>query len=297
MKTLGQVVKETRDQMVHAALPNASAQAQWLVAEICGFGPFDYVLYPNRKLEDDVVVAIEQGVARLIQGLPLEYVVGSVSFDGLRLEVGPEVLIPRPETEELVQKVASIFANRENESLDFVDLGTGSGCLVISLARRFPCWKAHASDVSEEALKIARRNAKQTGVDVDFRQGSWIDPWISLLGVDSKNGNGFSEGKVFDLVVSNPPYIASSEQIFMSPSTLKYEPHLALFADEEGLAVYKLLSKQLLKITRPGSIVAFEMGFCQAEAIFEFFNTDGWRKASVFKDLSGHQRFFFVERE
>lgn len=282
MKTLKDLVTESKEKLVHAALPGAAQEAEWLVAEICGLDRYEYLLHPQKLIDKEWVQAVENGLQKLVRGVPFAYVTQKIAFDGLDLEVGPQVLIPRPETEELFHLAATLWTPSLEKNSTILDLGTGSGCLAIAMAKRFPYCRVHASDISQDALSLAKKNAEKAGVCVDFRLGDWTNPWKNCF---------------FDRIISNPPYIGRSETELVSLNALTYEPHLALFAEEEGLANYRRFSEELLNITRPGSLVAFEIGFSQADQIFEFFNRPGWLKARVFKDLSGHQRFFFVERE
>lgn len=284
-QTLGSIFKEIHEGFVHAALPEATAQAQWLIAQLGSFNRFDYVLHPEKLVSNELATSMKQAASQILEGMPLEYILGKVSFDGHELEVGPGVLIPRPETEELVHYIADRWKHRLKEGSRLLDLGTGSGCLAIALAARFSQVEVGASDQSFQAIEIAKRNAQKSKVKIDFRVGNWIEPWVG------------DDNKKFDFVVSNPPYIATSEEGEMSLSTRLFEPKEALFAEEEGLAVYSYFSKNILKITEPGALVAFEIGYRQGERLCEIFKTQGWARGEVFKDLSGHDRFFFIERE
>jgi release factor glutamine methyltransferase len=279
------LVKEVESRLLQAAVPSALVQARWLVAQVCEVDPYKYVLYPQTVVSFEKVLEVEKATAQLIQGMPLEYIVGKTVFDGLELELTPHVLIPRPETEELVALMSQFWGKELKAGSRFLDLGTGSGCLAIAMAARFSKSDFFASDVSSQAIEIAKKNAQKIGARLEFRSGDWVQPWL------------MDDNKYFDFVVSNPPYIGDHERDQVSLSTLHYEPNLALFAQESGLAIYRKLSKDLLKITRPGSRVAFEMGYCQGPALLEIFKVSGWKEGTVLKDLSGHERFFFIERE
>ena len=190
------------------------------------------------------------------------------------------VLIPRPETEELV--LGALERSRKMpEKCRVADIGTGSGAIAIAFKKERPEAIVTATDISEKALKIAQRNAKRNDAEIDFRLGNLAEPL---------------EGEKWDIVLSNPPYIAHEESAEMSRTVLDFEPHSALFADEDGLFFYKKLAKQLPKLMNKPGLVGLEIGYRQGQAVSEMFQK-AFPKArvSVVRDLNGKDRMIFCE--
>lgn len=287
--TLQELVQYFTHKFQMGAMPQSSMQAQRFVSALLDIPRYDFVLHPSHLVNASNVERLKVASMRFLQGEPLEYISGCSEFDGLRLRVTPDVLIPRPETEGIVERVHTIIKQKTwlaNDERSALDLGTGSGCLAIAMERRLaggvPRWLWHASDVSPAALDVAKDNANRHGASIDFRCGSWLEPWPD---------------KFFDLVLCNPPYIGQHEIFLMGASTLQFEPKIALFAEDEGLAVYRHLARELPRYLHSGALVAFEIGFMQSFDIKEIFNIQGWQPGVIERDLSGHPRLFLIERE
>lgn len=227
------------------------------------------------------VDVLEKGLLRVLAGEPVQYVSGSEWFYGRRFKVNPAVLIPRPETEELVQLVLAEIAALELKTV--VDVGTGSGAIALSLKSERPDVSVIATDISPAALAVARENAHDLGVDVTFLEGDLLQPLID-------------KQQQVSVVVSNPPYIAERETVVMDQSVIDYEPHLALFAANEGLALYERMLQQLPFVLVSGGIVAFEIGYQQGEALTEmvkrYYPT---ATVKVLKDLAGNNRMLLIK--
>lgn len=216
---------------------------------------------------------LEEGIVKLSQGIPVQYIVGNVDFYGNIIKVNKDVLIPRFETEELVSKTISKLKNKKN--LDIVDLGTGSGCIAITLAKELDC-VIDAVDISEKALQVARQNAIDNKVNIHFYQGDMLEPL----------------SKKYDCIISNPPYISYDEEIM--EIVKKNEPHLALYANNDGLEYYeKILSKVSQYIKKDG-LIAFEIGYKQAFKIQEIAHQYLSCDVKIEKDLQGKNRFIFI---
>jgi release factor glutamine methyltransferase len=222
------------------------------------FSRADIYLKSKTNVPKSMVVEIENIISELKKFRPLQYILGETSFYGLIFQVNEHVLIPRPETEELVEWV---LMEHGNEKLKTIDLGTGSGCIPVSLAKNRNNWEVYALDISADALQLASENAIVNNVKVQFLLGDILDISTALL--DLK----------FDLIVSNPPYVTMAQKEEMLPNVLNYEPHLALFAPEnDPLIFYKkiaIFGKECLK--RGGSIyVEINEAFPeQTKAIFQ----------------------------
>lgn len=203
---------------------------------------------------------------------PSQYIIGYEDFNGLRFTVDERVLIPRPETEELVNLILS---ENSGTDLSVLDIGTGSGAIAISLAHARPGWLVTASDISTEALKLAKENARKNAVTIDFIQSD----------VFSK-----VSGK-FDLIVSNPPYISYDDKDEVGINVLESEPHLALFAKEGGLAIYRQLIEQASAFLNDGGKLYFEIGYKQGEQVADLLRQHfPYKQVRVLKDSFGQDR-------
>jgi release factor glutamine methyltransferase len=214
-------------------------------------------------------------------GVPIQHLMGYEEFYGRNFSVNPHVLIPRPETEELVQQVIN-HASKHNP-LTIVDIGTGSGIIAITLALELSNAKVYAIDISEEALETAKKNAEQLHADITFLQGDFLSP---LLEQNIKA----------DIVVSNPPYISEEERPELSDTVVNHDPELALFADDNGLAAYKKIISQLPDSIMPGGTVAFEIGHLQGEAVKELLSeTFPKSTVNILKDINRRDRIVFTD--
>lgn len=217
-----------------------------------------------------------RAVKRIAAHEPLQYVTGKAPFYGLLFDVNPSVLIPRPETEELVELVLQTFP--ENEPLRVIDFCTGSGCIPITLKLKKNSWQIKATDVSPEALRTAEKNAEKYQADISFFEGD-------LLTVD-----GFPKEQV-DIIISNPPYIAQKEKAEMDENVLAFEPHLALFvADDDALLFYTRIAEIAREIVTEKGRVFLELNPIYAQecaALFQNLNFD----VKLHQDLSGKMRF------
>lgn len=219
---------------------------------------------------------LKEGIERLQNGEPVQYIVGNVNFYGNEIKVNKNVLIPRFETEELVEYTISYIKKMFKEKINIIDLGTGSGCIAITLKKKINS-NVSAIDISKEALEVARENAKKNKVEIDFIQNDMLD------NISNK----------FDVIISNPPYISKNEEI--QDIVRKNEPFLALYADNEGLYYYEKIIKQAKKNLKEKFIIAFEIGYMQGDKIKKIAERN-YPKAEVVlkKDLQGKDRFIFI---
>ena len=219
---------------------------------------------------------LKEGIERLQNGEPVQYIVVNVNFYGNEIKVNKNVLIPRFETEELVEYTISYIKKMFKEKINIIDLGTGSGCIAITLKKKINS-NVSAIDISKEALEVARENAKKNKVEIDFIQNDMLD------NISNK----------FDVIISNPPYISKNEEI--QDIVRKNEPSLALYADNEGLYYYEKIIKQAKKNLKEKFIIAFEIGYMQGDKIKKIAERN-YPKAEVVlkKDLQGKDRFIFI---
>ena len=230
--------------------------------------------YLEQYLEKD---KLEDGLKRLESGEPVQYIVGNMDFYGFNFDIDSRVLIPRFETEELVEKTISYLKDYK-QNLSIIDLGTGSGCIAITLKMLLPSSNVTAVDLSTDALEVAKGNAKKLGADINFIQSDM------LSNVTGK----------FDCIISNPPYIAYDEEIM--EIVKNNEPHMALYADNNGLYFYEEILKNCSKFLNDKFLIAFEMGQTQGEAIKDLAHKYLSNiTVSIEKDMQGLDRFVFVK--
>lgn len=250
--------------------------------ELCNDKGID--LYMDKDLEADKEVKelFIKGVEKLCLNEPLNYVLGYSYFYGYKMTVNQNVLIPRFETEELVGLILSKYDEYYNgQKIDLADVGTGSGAIAIALKKEEDNLNVYASDISFEALEVAKLNAKNNEADIRFLQGSMLDPYIE---------NNIK----LDILVSNPPYIKQDE--ILDPSVKDYEPHVALFGGEDGLRFYRIIFENASKIMKENGMMFFEIGYDQRERLtalaHEYFK-DAY--VEVFKDINKKDRMLFIK--
>jgi release factor glutamine methyltransferase len=222
--------------------------------------------------------SILQVLDELSTGKPLQYVLGETMFYGARIKVNPDVLIPRPETEELVAWVISEVINNSQEALSILDIGTGSGCIPIALKMNLPDSDIHAIDISHHALETAMRNAVLNKAQINFMHGDILDPAFKL-------------SHKFDVIVSNPPYIKASEKNEMHRNVLDHEPHLALFVeDDNALIFYERIAEFAQSHLKPGGMLFFEINEALAEDVATMLKEKSFKEIEVRKDMQGKDR-------
>ena len=251
----------------------------WIMERVCGYTPAQLLLHKNSILSESSRRKAEEIVLRLERGEPIQYVLGEGIFLGRTFRVAPGVLIPRPETEELVELMLAETAS--GQRLRLLDVGTGSGCIAVSLAKALPEAEVEAWDVSERALEIARENARLHRVSVCFRR-------LDVLTFDP-GGRGDS---LFDGIVSNPPYVRRREMGVMAPQVLDHEPHEALFVpDDDPLLFYRAIGGIARKLLVPGGALWFEINADLGNETAALLGSFGFAGIRILRDLSGKERF------
>lgn len=224
---------------------------------------------PSDKLKD--------GIKRLNNGEPVQYIVGNVDFYGYKINVNKNVLIPRFETEELVFKTINLIKKNLNENIKVLDIGTGSGCISIALKKEIPGLDITAVDISEDALVVAKNNALENNCEINFIKSDLFN------NIDDK----------YDLIISNPPYISYDEQIM--DIVKKNEPHLALYAKNNGLYFYEEIIKNSSNYLNDKNIIAFEIGYLQANEIKKMSHKYYPNSNIIIeKDMQEKDRFVFI---
>src|SRR5580704_16880984 len=228
--------------------------------------------HPERRLTPQEKINYQEAIAQRAMGIPTQYITGHQEFWGMDLIVSPAVLIPRPETEHVVEAVLSLSPGA---GLRIIDVGTGSGCIALALAKELPLAEIHAADTSPAALEVARANAARHGLEsrIQFHQTDLLQ--------------GF-EPNAFDLVVSNPPYVGESEEDEVQLEVRKHEPRNAVFAGPTGVEVIERLIPQAHVALTPGGFLIMEMSGTIAEAVKRLLK--GWTEVRVINDLQGIPR-------
>jgi len=258
---------------------DATRDAQLLLLHALGIARTALFTDPDRLLSEEELAVYDAAIARRAAGEPVQYITGQQEFYGLMLKVSPAVLIPRPETELLVEAVLErLPADRETK---IADVGTGSGAIAIALAYRLPKARVTAVDLSQAALAVARDNAAVHGVTGRVR----------LLSSDLLAAVA---GEVFDAVVSNPPYVPEADRDSLDRQVREFEPPLALFAGDSGLEVYKRLIPQAFAALKAGGLLAMEIGYGQREALAELLAE--WDGVEFLDDLRGIPRVALARR-
>jgi len=275
---LKQAVDAAYELFVSNDVPSPRLNAELLVLFVLGRERAYLYAHPERELSSEEQSRYDEVIRERARGCPTQYITGHQEFWGLDLLVSPAVLIPRPETEHVVETVLELVKRYEAEppgKLRLIDVGTGSGCIALALASELPKAEVHACDISEEALEMARINAARLGLDrrVRFRKSD-------LLAAYSRD--------TFDFVVANPPYVGDSEADKVQKQVREFEPKVAVFSGEEGMDIYRRLIPQATDALKPGGWFVAEIGFSAEEKVRGLLA--GWQDVQVTQDLQGIPR-------
>jgi len=260
--------------------PQAVLEAKVLLLRAVRLSEERYLAAPSRPCPPHAAAFFRRLLERRLEGVPLAHLTGTKEFWSIPFEVTPSVLVPRPETEGLVEKVLEL-STREAETI--VDVGTGSGCIAIALARELPRAEIHAVDISERALRVARRNAaRQKARRIEFHRSDLLSAFRGT-------------GRKFDFIVSNPPYIARGEWDGLPADVRDFEPRRALLAGESGLELIERLVRRAGTFLRPGGYLVFEIGEEQRDRVLGLFGRR-WTEIETAWDLSGKPRVITARR-
>ena len=240
----------------------------------------------REEMEEEQLESFKKLIYLHAQGRPVQYIIGQEEFYGRAFTVNKEVLIPRPETEELVQsalaRIDRLFGKKA--ALKLVDVGTGSGAIAVTMKLENPSLQVIATDLYEVSLAVAKQNAENLGADsIEFIQGDLLQPFIA-------------KGQMVDVVLSNPPYIPKGDIVTMSDVVTEHEPHRALFAGEDGLVLYKKLCEELPYVLKDKAIIGFEVGAGQSKSVAQLLQAAfPQAKVEVQFDINGKDRMVFAE--
>lgn len=280
MATFRDALRAAQHRLREKQLPEQ--EAQLYLMELSNQKAHDLYLEMDREMDQELALAYEEGIARLLKQEPLAYILGYEWFYGYRFNVNEDVLIPRPETEELAANILAEFDQyfTAQEQVMLADIGTGSGALAITLKKEAPELNVIGTDISEKAIAVARENARQNEAVVPLLIGDMLEPLID-------------RNIKVDILVSNPPYIPAHEQ--MESSVVDYEPHVALFGGEDGLKFYRTIFENCRKVLKDKALLAFEIGWNQKaqleKLVAAYFPDD---RMEIIKDMSGKDRMLFI---
>ena len=237
----------------------------------------DFVFALQQELTEEEKQFVEEIYKKLAAHIPAQYIIGHAEFFGMQLKVDERVLIPRPETEELVEL---ILAENPEVNLKVLDIGTGSGAIAFALAKNRLDWSVTAADISQDALELAMENAERQNLDISFIRSDC-----------------FSEiSAKYDIIVSNPPYISRADEVEVGLNVLHSEPHLALFADEEGLAIYRRIAEESKDYLNDGGKIYLEIGYKQGQSVPALFMENlPEKRVRTLKDQFGQDRMVVID--
>ena len=259
----------------------ALALAKMLLVEVFGFSTLELYGGKDKEFSEKHRSVLAEMIRRLQKNEPIQYIIGIESFCGLTFEVNPNVLIPRPETQELVSWIVEDC--QVDGAVRILDIGTGSGCIPVSLAKQLPMAEVESWDISEGALEVASRNCGRNGVKVLLRQKDVL--------------NASPEGVLYDVIVSNPPYIADREKVDMEANVLDWEPSLALFVpDDDPLLFYRKIAQLGCEMLKEGGSLYFEINRAYGQETSLMLSELGYSRIELKKDSWGNDRMIKAKR-
>lgn len=279
METVGTILRWASEYLSSCKVPNPYIDAEYLLAHALGCQRKDLLIYPERTLTPEEMERFRDIVARRARREPLQYIMGEVEFRGRIFKVNTDVLIPRPETELLVEEAINCMNEGD---ITVLDLCTGSGCIAISIAKELPYSRVYAVDISEGAIAVARENAERHGVEerVIFLTGDLFEA-IEPLGLDGE----------IDLIISNPPYVSRKEMEGLQPEIRGYEPVQALYGGEDGLDFYRRIIEDAPFYLSHAGLLIMETGYGQAACVKSLLEEEGvFTQIGIKKDLAGIDR-------
>jgi len=281
MITIREVIGKSTDFLSDKNVPNARREAEEVVANSLKRPRIDLYMHFDQPLEEAELQLIRQNLSRRAKREPLQYIMGEVPFFDARIKVGPDVLIPRVETEILVDQIAKKLEKEAHEGKVLWDLCCGSGCIGISLKKRFPLLRVILSDISQKALNLAKKNAEMNHCDVEFYEGDLFEAFSDPV----------------DYLVCNPPYISEDEYRDLEPEVKTHEPKISLVSGATGLECYERIAKELKNNLKKEGKLWLEIGSTQGSPVQEMFYHKTNLKGELTRDYSGQMRFFFLELE
>jgi len=286
--TLGEALAWATAKLREAGVPEPETDAEWLLAHVLKTSRTALRLERERPLDEIAQKTYKELVGKRAKRMPLAYLLGEQPFCGLTLKVDTRVMIPRPETEQLVEVVAGWLQRLRRSRMLLADIGTGSGAIALALAARFEEATVYGVDISSDALQVAEENAQRLGLikRCVFLHGDLTEPLKVIF-----------PPKVFDAVVANLPYVAEREWEQLAPEVRCFEPAVAFRGGPDGLSVLRRFARcPLHRLLAPDGFVALEIGAGQAEAVQNLWQQRGWRSVVRERDVNGVERFVIIQR-
>ena len=278
MKTIANIIREELSN--HYPTGEVTALTRIIAIEMLGIPQMTFFLKDEVTLTDEQEALLYNTINRLQEYEPIQYIQGYSDFYGLRFKVTPATLIPRPETSELVEWIASEYSGK---TVNILDIGTGSGCIAISLAHKLPESNVTAWDISNDALAVATENSRNNSTKVTFEH-------VDILSYEPKSAQ-------FDIIVSNPPYIKENEKSAMHSNVLDWEPHTALFVpDSDPLLFYRPIAEKGLQMLAPNGTLYFEINRAHGAETMEMLANIGYTNIELRKDFAGNDRMIKAKR-
>ena len=259
--------------LTDAGVPDAALDAWYLLQMVCKIERSYYYVHGEEDITQDAQKEYEIAVQKRAEHIPLQYIIGEQEFMGLRFKVNSNVLIPRQDTETLVEQVLKIV----KPGMKVLDLCTGSGCVLISVLKNAPELTGMGSDISKTALLVAKENAKLHEVDAEWVRSDLFD----------------NITETFDVIMANPPYISTGEILSLMPEVRDHEPRMALDGTEDGLHFYRRIIEEAGKHLVSSGMLFFEIGYDQGQAVSELMRTEGYHEVQVVQDYAGLDRVVF----
>lgn len=285
---LRELLKEAIQSFEAQGIESAKLDAKLLMMHVTCLSFTMLTVYDDIELTDEQVAAFKDLVAKREEGHPIAHLIGERDFWSLTLKVTKDTLIPRPDTEVLVEKALSLIDEHHLKSV--IDLGTGTGAIILSLKKERPLLDAYAVDFSAAALEVAKENARLNDLSVTFMLGSWFEALKSDK-VTSEDTN-FAVCQSFDLIVSNPPYIEENDP-HLSAGDVRFEPLSALVSGKDGLDDIRLIASEAREHLNKGGFLIFEHGYNQAAAVQKIMTDLGYSEVSSAQDYGGNDRITF----
>lgn len=268
--TYREAVTRGEEDLKKVGITEAKNDAWLLMETVCRISRQFYYMHMEEDVSEDLLKEYELAIRKRAEHIPLQYIVGETEFMGLRFKVNSNVLIPRPDTETLVEEALKVV----RPGMKVLDMCTGSGCIIVSIVHNIPDVKGYAADISKQALNVAKENAKLNEVPVLFERSDLFEHITDT----------------YDVIVSNPPYIRTDVIPELMPEVQCFEPIEALDGKEDGLFFYRKMTAEAAKYLNPEGRLLFEIGYDQGEAVSQMMREAGFSEVRVIKDLAGNDR-------
>lgn len=282
MKSVGELISVSSAFLQEKGQLQPRREVEELLASVLQLKRIDLYLQHDRPVEEREVELFREYIRRKAKREPLEYILGQTSFYDCTIRVNRSTLIPRPETEILVDLIVKKLRGQDLSQKALWDVCSGSGCIGIAIKKALPSLRVILSDLSSDALSLAAENARLNNVQVEFLAGDLLAPF---------------QGELADYIVCNPPYISEKEYGELDSAVAHFEPRLALVGGKTGLEYYQRLAETLPSFLKNGGEVFFEIGKDQGDALKQIFSLRSWAQFCVKQDFSGLDRFFFLEKQ